>query len=194
MENDIIVICGFSSCGKDSLSKLLEQREGYNFVISTTTRPIRSYESEGNPYYFLTMNENFEEMIARNEFIEYRTYNTLFEGKPKTYYYGVEKSEIDDNKKYVVVLDSHGLNEFKKYFGDRVKSFFIEVNSEERERRARLRGSFDKIEWDRRLEDDMRIFSSESFKVDIDYEVSNEEDIEKCYTNILNKIKEMENG
>ena len=190
MENNIIVICGFSGAGKDAISNLLKERDNYNFVTSITTRPMREYESEGKPYYFLTMNENFEELIKEDKLIEYRTYNTLFNNEPRTYYYGVEKSEIEDNKKYVVVLDVWGLCEFKKYFKDRVISIYIDVDSDEREKRARLRGSFCEKEWQRRLNDDKRIFSSETFIDNIDYIVENNtKNIEDCYNKIKNILK-----
>lgn len=190
MENNIIVICGFSGAGKDAISNLLKERDNYNFVTSITTRPMREYESEGSPYYFLTMNENFEELIKEDKLIEYRTYNTLFNNEPRTYYYGVEKSEIEDNKKYVVVLDVVGLCEFKKYFKDRVISIYIDVDSDEREKRARLRGSFCEKEWQRRLNDDKRIFSSETFIDNIDFIVDNNtKNIEDCYNKIKNILK-----
>ena len=53
MNNKIIVLCGKSGTGKDSLAKLVKERLNLNFVVSHTTRPMREGESNKNPYYFI---------------------------------------------------------------------------------------------------------------------------------------------
>jgi guanylate kinase len=58
-ENTIIVLCGKSSSGKDTLASYFKT-QGFKFVISHTTRPIRENESEGNPYYFIS-DKDFKE-------------------------------------------------------------------------------------------------------------------------------------
>ena len=186
MNNDIIVLCGMSSSGKDSLANLLSQRLGYNFVVSHTTRLRREGESEGNPYWFVGSNK-FYDMMINNEFIEYRKYNTLLNNNPATWYYGVAKSAIEDNLKYVVVLDVRGMKDFKSHFGNRVKTFYVNVDSEIRRKRAIARGSFDETEWDRRLEDDEKVFADKSM---FDYVIDNNYDnIEMAYINILRHIE-----
>lgn len=190
MNNKIIVICGFSSSGKDSISRLLEKRDGYNFIVSTTTRPIRVGESERNPYNFIT-NDEFKYLIDNDKLIEYREYHTLLNNNLAVWYYGIEKKEMENNKPYVVVLDTVGLKEMKKQFGDRVISIFIDVDLQYRLYRAMQRGSFDITEWNRRLLDDERIFSSSDFKDNIDYIVTNNtNNIEDCYKNIKEIINE----
>lgn len=191
MDSDkIIIICGFSSCGKDSISRLLEQRDGYNFIVSTTTRPMRVGESDRNPYNFVT-NEHFNKLIENNELIEHREYNTLVNNVPAKWFYGIEKKEMEEGKPYVVVLDTVGLSEMKRQFGNRVISIFIEVDLHHRLFRAMKRGSFDITEWNRRLLDDERIFSTQQFKNDIDFTVTNNtNNVEDCY----NKIKEILRG
>lgn len=156
LENQIIVLCGKSSSGKDTLANYFKT-QGYRFVTSHTTRPIRENESEGNPYYFIN-NETFANMLEQGEFIEYREYNTLVQGIPQKWFYGVAKSEIEESHKYIVVLDLHGLSEFKSLFGKRVKAFYIDVPSPVRTERAKLRGSFDLKEWERRLQTDNNDF------------------------------------
>ena len=184
MNNDIVVLCGCSGSGKDSLANLLSKRLGYNFVVSHTTRPMREGESEGNPYWFVS-SEKFYNMMIDNEFIEHRKYNTLLNNNPATWYYGVAKSAIEDNKSYVVVLDVDGMREFKTHFGSRVKTFCIVVDSNIRKYRATLRGSFDEIEWNRRLKDDEKVFADKSI---FDYIIDNSsDDIEIAYR----KVKEL---
>ena len=124
-ENQIIVLCGKSSSGKDTLASYFKS-QGYKFVISHTSRPMRENESEGNPYYFIS-DKKFKEMLEHNEFIEYREYNTLVEGIPQKWFYGVHQSEIEDLYKYVLVVDLQGLSEIKSKFGNRVKAFYLDV-------------------------------------------------------------------
>ena len=50
----LIILTGKSSSGKDTLARMLEQKYGYNFIVSTTTRPMRPGESDKNPYNFVS--------------------------------------------------------------------------------------------------------------------------------------------
>lgn len=182
MKNEIVILVGPSATGKDTIAKLLEKNYEYNFVISTTTRPIRKGESEKNPYYFITKDE-FLNKVKNDEMIEYREYHTMVNGVSDIWYYGVEKKEIE-NKKYVAVLDIIGLKAFKQVFGDRVISFFLNTDDDIRKQRCIDRGDFDQSEWERRLADDKRVFAPEVIKEYVDYIIS---DIDK--TIIVNKIK-----
>lgn len=185
MDNRIIVLCGKSGCGKDTLSKMIEKL-GYKFVISTTTRPIRPKESEGNPYYFRDT-EYFKNLIENDGLIEYRTYNTLVDNVSETWYYGVENSEVNPKTQYVVVLDILGLKEFKKKFKNRITAFYVHVDDEERKSRAMKRGGFDETEWNRRLEDDLNVFSASELKENVDFVVYNY-DLMQCFSDVVCKI------
>ena len=67
----LLVVSGFSGAGKGTLMReLLRQHENYALSISATTRAPREGEEEGREYFFKTR-EEFEEMIAREELIEY---------------------------------------------------------------------------------------------------------------------------
>jgi len=184
--NKIIVICGFSASGKDSISKYISDNYNYKMIISHTTRPKRPYESEGDPYYFIT-NQQFKEMINNNEFIECRKYNTLINNIPDIWAYGVHKGSIDLIKNsYIVVLDILGLIEFKKHFKNKVVSFFIDVDEPTRKQRAINRDGFDETEWNRRKLDDEEKFTYEIVNSEVDYMVKNY-DFNNCIKYILNK-------
>lgn len=193
MKNKIVVLCAPSAAGKDSIAKELSEHYNYKFVISDSSRPPRPYESEGNPYYFKTRSK-FENMIANNEMIEFRTYNTLVSGNPDTWYYGVHKSSIDLSKNsYVVVLDITGLKAFKKEFGDNVISFYIYVDASERTARAIRRYGWDRTEWERRLADDAKVFSPQAISDNCDFTVENYV-LEDCINEIIYDIKMFESG
>lgn len=153
MNNKIIALVGFSSAGKDTLAKFMSEELGYNFVVSHTTRPMRAGESQGNPYYFINDNEMCS-LFVQNKLIEAREYDSVY-GK---WFYAVSKDEIEDSKKYVVVVDFSGFLALKNHFGDRVKSVFIDCSEPERRKRAELRGDFNLDEWNRRYEDDKAKF------------------------------------
>jgi len=186
-KNIVIVLVGFSSSGKDTLSKYISDNYNYQMVISHSSRPMRPNEDEGNPYYFITRKQ-FEDMIKQNEFIECRKYNTLVNNVNDVWYYGVSKNSIDLTKNnYIVVLDILGLIEIKKYFKDNVISFFIDVDEPIRKQRAINRQGFDPTEWDRRYQDDVKSFPQELINKEVDYVVENY-DFNRCVSEIISKI------
>jgi len=164
----IITILGASASGKDTAARILEKDYGYNFVVSTTTRPIRDGESERNPYNFVT-NSTFEDLIKNDELIEYREYNTTVSNVPAVWYYGVENKEVPDDKDSVVVLDVVGLDGFLNKFGDQITSFYLDVDLETRKRRCIERGDYDECEFNRRAVDDEIVFSKEIIEKKVDY-------------------------
>jgi len=187
MQNKIVVVCGFSSSGKDRISKYIANNYNYSEVISYTSRPMRVNESEGNPYHFITK-QNFEEMLSNNKFIECRTYNTLVNNIPDIWYYGVSKSSINLSKhNYIVVLDILGLIQFKKHYKDNIISFFINVDEQTRKERCINREDFDEIEWNRRYLDDKNNFIEEIINREVDYVIENY-DFDKCVGEIINII------
>lgn len=188
MNNKIIIFLGPSASGKDTIAKHFEKMYGYSFVVSTTTRPIRNGESEGNPYFFVS-NQYFEDLIKQNKLIEYREYDTLVKNKPEKWFYGVEKTQVLDNTKYVAVLDMVGLREFKKYFGDRVISFYINVPDDERKRRCLIRGDFDEYEWNRRLQDDKIKFSQEVIRNEINHSIDGHKNTLLIVNDIIKILK-----
>jgi len=167
--SDIIIIAGFSASGKDTLARNLE-KEGCNFVISHTTRPMRPNESPGNPYYFITEKE-FLEMDSRNEFIEHRKYDTLVNNIPDTWHYGVHKNSVLSDKSNVVVLDLLGTVEFLQYFGDRCITFFLNADIDTRRQRCINRGDYDEFEFNRRNKDDEEKFPQQLIEEIIQYKI-----------------------
>ena len=66
----VIALIGPSGSGKDYIYKKLKRKMPWaNFLISTTTRPIRQGEVDGVDYHFVT-NEQFDKLpiIAPSQF------------------------------------------------------------------------------------------------------------------------------
>ena len=159
----ITILCGKSASGKDTLLNELKAKEGFDSIISTTSRPIREGEQNGREYNFVPKSE-FLQMIEKDEFLEYRTYNTTFAGEPDTWYYGCPKKTLDDldpNKDYVIILDMGGTKDFINYYGkENCFVCYVDTSDDIRMQRAGQRGSFDETEWNRRAADDNIKFSN----------------------------------
>jgi len=173
----IILISGKAqSSKKDYIVSKLISDYNFNSLISHTTRPIRPKEKNGQDYYFVS-DAQFKQMIDDDLFIEYRTYNTLVDNIPSTWYYGLDKQTIDEldvHKNYVTIFDVQGVKEFIDYYG-RENCFVCMVKCDDkiREERAKLRGGFSQSEWDRRLADDNVVFSEENINGLVDHYITN---------------------
>ena len=177
MKNKILILISPSSCGKDYIVSKLISEYNFNPLISHTTRPIRPKEKNGQDYYFIS-DAQFKQMIDNDLFIEYRTYNTLVDNIPSTWYYGLDKQTIDEfniHKNYVTIFDVKGAKEFIDYYG-RENCFVCMIKCEDkiREERAKLRGGFSQSEWDRRLVDDNVVFSEENINGLVDHYINND--------------------
>jgi len=136
----IYIFCAPSGSGKSTMvGHLLSTYPGqFELSVSCTTRAPRGQEVNGREYYFITV-EEFEQRIARGEFIEYEQ---VYEGL----YYGTLKSEITriEAAGHQVLFDvdvKGGLN-LKRILGDKATSVFICPPSIE-ELRRRLVGRGD---------------------------------------------------
>lgn len=186
-DNPIIVLCGFSGSGKDTLLQEIKEQtkdyEKYFDIISCTSRPKRINEIEGKDYYFKSYLE-MQELDYKKQLISKRDYLTKVNGKKEIWSYGILKENIKDNQNYVVVLDIEGLIDLKNIYGNRVISFFLDVPDEVREKRAKQRGSFCQVEWDRRLEGDKKKYSKDFITKNVDY-ILPEMTLKKLYNEVI---------
>lgn len=186
-ENYLIAIVGKSASGKDTIARILAKEHGYKNVVSTTSRPMRSNETNNVDYHFITEDE-FIKMKEEDKFIEYRYYDTIQEGENKKWHYGIERSEILLSKgNYVCVVDLVGLEDLKREFGSDVISIYID--SPENKRRTRAMGrdaNFEEAEWQRRNKDDDIVFREVGYSVD---EKVENEDLDQCMEDVLYRIK-----
>ncbi|MFC1935136.1 guanylate kinase [Chloroflexota bacterium] len=106
----LIVLSGLSGAGKDAvLNRMKESGCSIKHVTTVTTRPKRANEKTGVDYYF-TSKENFQEMIARDELLEW--------AKVYDNYYGVPRNPIKqalaEGQDVVVKVDVQGVATIKK--------------------------------------------------------------------------------
>lgn len=69
----LIILVGKCAVGKTCLEKVLNELYGVQRGVSYTTRPPRSCEVNHVDYHFIS-NEEFDEMLKRNEFFEMTEY------------------------------------------------------------------------------------------------------------------------
>ena len=177
MKNKLLILISPSGCGKDYVVNKLVSDYNFKPLISHTSRPKRPSEINHVSYHFVSTNE-FLSMISNDELIEYRTYNTLVDNVPDIWYYGLSKNTIDDlnpNTNYVTIFDVQGAKDFIEYYGrDNCYVCMLNCDDKIREERAKLRGGFNQQEWDRRLEDDLVVFSEDNTKGLIDHYITND--------------------
>lgn len=126
----IYLLLGASGTGKTSLGQYLKEW-GIPELISTTTRQPRHGESEGEPYYFVT-----EEEFRDTPMIEVTYYNQNW--------YGTSRAEVErvlgESNTAFSIVDSHGVDQFIKAFGDKVKVIYVWVEPAEAMKRMGDRG------------------------------------------------------
>lgn len=140
MKNDglLIVLSGFSGSGKGTVMKrLMEKYPGeYALSVSATTRSPREGEREGIEYFFKTQDE-FEEMIANDELLEYARYVEHYYGTPKFYVEDKRRSGIN----VFLEIEIQGALKIKEKFPDTLLIFLVPPSIPELAGRLRGRGT-----------------------------------------------------
>ena len=136
MKNDnyIIAIIGKTSSGKDTATKYLKEKYGLDMVVSHTTRPMRTYETNGKEHWFDTKSE-FDAFLKNNKVIAY-TKNDM---TGIEYAAVLSKEELSKNMVYLINPD--GINWMRKNAPDiNILSIYIDLNEEEIINRGIKRG------------------------------------------------------
>lgn len=131
----IFCIIGKSSTGKDCLfKKILEiMPVPLSTVITYTTRPIRSYETEGVEYHFTNIPDFFK-LRDSGKVIEYRCYHTIH---GDWYYFTADDGQITEDKNILLVTTLEGYDHLVSYYGkDRVVAFYVDLDDRTRLERA----------------------------------------------------------
>lgn len=130
----LFIISAPSGAGKTTLCKQLSASiPGLWHSVSYTTRKPRAGEEGGREYYFVDENV-FQDMVARNEFLEYAHVYGNWYGTPR-------KALMDKMEQGINVLleiDVQGALQIKKKFEDGVYIFILPPSLDTL--RARLQG------------------------------------------------------
>lgn len=160
----MLLLCGKSCAGKDTIQKELIKM-GMKSIVSYTTRPPRSGEMNGVTYHFISK-EDFMKKEEEGFFAE-TTYYDVATGD--RWFYGSAVEDLSDDK--VIIVNPHGLEQLRKIKSLNPIAFYITAGEETIWNRLRQRGD-DSAEARRRLNADDKDF--EDIEQYIDFSFSND--------------------
>lgn len=180
----LTIISGFSGAGKGTVvGRLLEKYpEKYKLSISATTRSPRNGEVHG-VHYFFKSDEEFQQMIDDNAFLEYAQYVEHSYGTPRQY---VEEN-LAAGYDVILEIEQQGAFAVKKAVPEAILIFLTPPTIEELERRLRSR----QTETEEVIASRLAKASVEAESIDqYDYIVVNDE-VENC-VEAVNQLIETE--
>lgn len=132
---NLYVIAAPSGAGKTTLVKtLVDSLQNITVSISHTTREKRPAEENGVNYHFVSV-EEFQRMIAHNDFLEHaRVFNNLY-GTSRTWVENTLKAGTD----VILEIDWQGAQQIKKLFPECINIFILPPSLSELSHRLRQR-------------------------------------------------------
>ncbi|WP_029201021.1 guanylate kinase [Oribacterium sp. NK2B42] len=180
-KGSLVVVSGFSGAGKGTLMKnLLAKYNNYALSVSCTTRKPREGELDGREYFFKTK-EEFEEMISKDELVEYARYVDNYYGTPKEFV----RSQLDAGKDVLLEIEIQGALKIKEKFPEAVLVFITPPSGEELKSRLIGRGTESPEVVEKRLQ--RAVQESEGVEA-YDYILIND-DIDTCTEKLHNLIR-----
>ena len=132
----MFVVSGPSGAGKSTLlARVLADISHLRFSVSHTTRPPRMGEEEGVDYHFVEDDE-FDDMLARDLFLEWAHVHAHRYGTSRTEYDRAEHDGMD----LLLDLDVQGADQVRAKFPDAISVFILPPSRRILERRLRGRG------------------------------------------------------
>ena len=152
MKTGVFIISAPSGSGKTTLvERLLRDIPGLNFSVSYTTRPPRGQEQHGRDYFFVARKE-FEEMIARQQFLEWAEVFGNYYGTARRFLEEAERRSED----LLLDIDVQGAAQVKQKLPGAVSIFILPPSRKELEERLRRRSEDSEDVIQKRLRDASR--------------------------------------
>jgi len=134
----LTVIAGPTAVGKGTVVRyLLEQHPEIRVSVSATTRQPRAGEINGREYFFVN-NEQFDQMIANNELLEYAVVHQLNR-------YGTPRGPVDEaikaGQQMILEIDIQGAQQVKESMPEANLIFIAPPDLDELKRRLVGRGT-----------------------------------------------------
>lgn len=189
----IYYVIGKSSSGKDTIFKRLMERKELRLkeLVLYTTRPIRSGETDGVEYFFVS-DEKYQELLAAGRIIEERAYHTVY---GVWHYFTVDDGQINlEQNDYLVTGTLESYQATKAFFGeDKVISLYIDLDDGVRLQRAldreRKQSEPKYKEMCRRFIADTEDFSEENIEKAKIKKTFLNDDLDRCIEEIAAYIK-----
>ena len=130
----LVVVSGPSGAGKGTICQALLEKTALAYSVSATTRQPRAGEVDGESYYFISV-EAFEEMIEKDELLEWaQVYDN---------YYGTPLRKVEEKlaagEDILLEIDTQGAMKVREKFPEGVYIFILPPSLAELERRIRGR-------------------------------------------------------
>lgn len=147
-EGLLVVVSGPSGSGKGTiLNLLMKQNDKVRSSISATTRKPREGEADGVNYFFKSIDE-FQEMIKKQELIEWVEYCNNYYGTPRAYIENTKNQGFD----VILEIEVEGAVNIKKKYPDCVLVFILPPSFDELKKRIENRGTENDKVIEQRLE------------------------------------------
>ena len=177
----MLILSSPSGAGKTTLVRLLSKNRDFHISISHTTRKPRINEIQDEDYHFVD-NDKFENLIKKDEFLEY--------AKVFNHFYGTTKTPVINNlkngKNVIFDIDWQGAEQIKnKKLEYKLITFFVLPPSKKALfDRLSNRDMKDKLI----AEERMKVFSKDiQHWKNYDYVVIND-NLQDCFNQICNLI------
>ncbi|SHI39007.1 guanylate kinase [Propionispora hippei] len=133
----LIVLSGPSGAGKGTICKeLLRSYPNLHYSVSATTRAARAGEVHGTNYLFVSQ-EEFQEMIAKDDLLEWANVYGNCYGTPRQYVMEL----LNDGKDVILEIDTQGAMQIKDKFPEGVFIYIIPPSLNELANRIYKRGT-----------------------------------------------------
>jgi len=168
----LLVISGPSGTGKGTLiERLMKEDPTLVFSVSATTRAPRPGEIDGVHYHFVS-NEQYDELVAANAFVEYATVHGNRYGTLRSEVY----SRLEKGENVVLDIDVQGALNVIASEKEKVSIFILPPSMQELRARLTGRGTETEEAVERRLHNAVWEISQ---KDKYEYKVIND-DLETC--------------
>jgi guanylate kinase len=138
MNKKLFVISGCSGVGKGTVLKEFMGRNSKDFMLSVscTTRKPRTGEVNGVNYFFLTQ-EEFQDCINKDKFLEYAQFAGNFYGTKKKFI----QQKFEEGMNIILEIETQGALQVKQKMPEAVLIFIAPPSFEELENRLRGRNT-----------------------------------------------------
>ncbi len=172
LQGFLIVLSGPSGAGKNTLmNTVIPNIPNLQYSVSATTRKPRQGEHNGEDYFFVT-DEEFDQLIADDELLEWANFCGNRYGTPKFFV----KEMIDQGKTVIMDVDIQGALQIKEKIQEVVLVFLLPPTWDELRNRLTKRGKDPQEAIRQRLE---RSYEELRHIIDYDYFIINDK-VEKA--------------